>query len=618
MASQKRKGVPTSEKTGKAEVNPRKQQKTSLLAEPRFASENTKPEGGNTLPVSPVSFDADPDEFGGIFAGLQQPQHKKPVDTLKKLKSVQNERRAYDAKRSKAAARKDKADAEAKQTAMDVEKEQQVMDAEAKKMEAAEEKDADLDAPVMHRVLYVPQGAWAEDCKQGLTTLEGPLEGAGMAAEDMASLGADGLRQLLLGGFIQQHCSWSGSCPANLLRTLFDLATGSPDDQVATAAFHALSAMIGDVHTQEAALGRVLDGPQESWLYGGGNCTTTCQLGWLPIAEDFLAALRKLGWREDGQSLPAVSPPPTAAVLTPSKGPKVPKRGPKLHCLQLLWRLLAAICRQASEGSLAQPCELLGDAGLVDLMLAALQLRLDPVATILAQDLDNALRAIADGASEELWNDQLLVLASRVGCDDPASLPSMVAGVAEGNSHKRRLAAIRLLPHSSPRCRQLRSHAVVCLLPTLMLPQDTSRSSKGRMGAKGRAKNRQASDSCEAWHALPAMPWWGTAGEQGKAGRSLIEAGLGSMPQYSLWEVDTALRAAYMLVSHMLYQMHSGTLDRTAKPSCVAFLKDWRSFLEGMKQKCDRSLACVVIQGNITDMVDNAEMLSGNCTQDVQ
>lgn len=43
------------------------------------------------------------------------------------------------------------------QTAMEVEKEQQVMDAEAKKMEAAEEKDADLDAPVMHRVLYVPQ-----------------------------------------------------------------------------------------------------------------------------------------------------------------------------------------------------------------------------------------------------------------------------------------------------------------------------------------------------------------------------------------------------------------------------------------------------------------------------
>lgn len=39
----------------------------------------------------------------------------RPVDTLKQLKSVQNERRAYDAKRSKAAARKDKADAEAKQ-----------------------------------------------------------------------------------------------------------------------------------------------------------------------------------------------------------------------------------------------------------------------------------------------------------------------------------------------------------------------------------------------------------------------------------------------------------------------------------------------------------------------
>ena len=46
------------------------------------------------------------------------------------------------------------------------------------------------------------------------------------------------------------------------------------------------------------------------------------------------------------------------------------------------------------------------------------------------------------------------------------------------------------------------------------------------------------------------------------------------------------------------------------------FLKNWRTFLAGMKQKCDRSLACVVIQGSITDMVDNA-LLESITSQEV-
>lgn len=65
-----------------------------------------------------------------------------------------------------------------------------------------------------------------------------------------------------------------------------------------------------------------------------------------------------------------------------------------------------------------------------------------------------------------------------------------------------------------------------------------------------------------AWVALPAMPWW-DAQDLSRAGKAVIEAGLGSPSAYSLWEVDTALRAAHMLVSQMLYAMHLGTAPLT-------------------------------------------------------
>ena len=50
------------------------------------------------------------------------------------------------------------------------------------------------------------------------------------------------------------------------------------------------------------------------------------------------------------------------------------------------------------------------------------------------------------------------------------------------------------------------------------------------------------------------MPWW-DAQDLSRAGKAIIEAGLGSPAAYSLWEVDTALRAAHMLVSQMLYAL---------------------------------------------------------------
>ena len=77
-------------------------------------------------------------------------------------------------------------------------------------------------------------------------------------------------------------------------------------------------------------------------------------------------------------------------------------------------------------------------------------------------------------------------------------------------------------------------------------------------GRRGKAAVKEAQPaSYDAWNVLPAMPWWDAA-DLGRAGKTAIEQGLGSEPAYSMWEVDTALRAAHMLVSQMLYAMHLG------------------------------------------------------------
>lgn len=89
-----------------------------------------------------------------------------------------------------------------------------------------------------------------------------------------------------------------------------------------------------------------------------------------------------------------------------------------------------------------------------------------------------ALVAMAEGAPAKAWEEELLGLASRIGCSEPSEAMSMVAGVAPASSHKRRLAAIRLLPRTSPRCKQLRSAAILRLLPTLMLPTNPSKEAK--------------------------------------------------------------------------------------------------------------------------------------------
>ena len=89
-----------------------------------------------------------------------------------------------------------------------------------------------------------------------------------------------------------------------------------------------------------------------------------------------------------------------------------------------------------------------------------------------------ALVAMAEGAPAKAWEEELPGLASRIGCSEPSEAMSMVAGVAPASSHKRRLAAICLLPRTSPRCKQLRSAAILRLLPSLMLPTNPSKAVK--------------------------------------------------------------------------------------------------------------------------------------------
>ncbi|KAK9842817.1 hypothetical protein WJX74_002843 [Apatococcus lobatus] len=598
MASQKRKAAP-SERPAKSVGTSRKHQKTSLLQEPAFPSEENLPPGGIDPGLGNME---DDDDFGGVFNNARRPP---PID-IKQIKTVVTQRKVHGVKQSQAEARKKKAEEEAAQMRLEVAKEQEELEAQANNIEQDEQ---DIDAPTMHQVFYPAQANATAAQNENFDGLEHALGEAGLSQADASDLGNEGLRQYLLSGFIQQHCSWSKACSASLLKELFSIMASSLDEQVASAAFWALSSLLGDAQAHEAILGKVLDLPQDSWIYGGGEAAPACKLGWLPGANDFLGALRRLGWREDGSSPPASNTPaaPLTMLISPQKGAKQEKAPPKLHNMQLLWRLLAAICRQTSKGGIPQPCEMFEGDGLQDLFIAALQLYLDPLTSLLAPELENALLAIAEAVPARLWEEYLPGLAGRIGCDEPSEAISMVAGVAGTSSHKRRLAAIQLLPQTSARCKQLRSAAILCLLPTLMVPNTV----KGKKGSKVRAKGVSP-----AWVALPAMPWW-DGQDLSRAGKAVIEAGLSSPPVYSLWEVDTALRAAHILVSQMLYAMHLGTLERKDVLEGRKFLKNWRTFLAGMKQKCDRSLACVVIQGSITDMVENA-LVESISSQDVQ
>ncbi len=106
----------------------------------------------------------------------------------------------------------------------------------------------------------------------------------------------------------------------------------------------------------------------DSWLYHGKlpASAPTSSLAWLPAAGDFLVGLQQLGWEADGVprssnsnplgvqpklAMPADTPI-TAAFSSPLKGPKLDRPRPQLHSLQLLWRFLAAVCRQVIRSSL--------------------------------------------------------------------------------------------------------------------------------------------------------------------------------------------------------------------------------------------------------------------------
>ncbi len=93
--------------------------------------------------------------------------------------------------------------------------------------------------------------------------------------------------------------------------------------------------------------------------------------------------------------------------------------------------------------------------------------------------VQNALSAMVEAMPAASWTAELPALASRIGGGEPEATSSLVAGVSMATSHKRRLAAIRTLPCKSPRSRQLRLHALVHLLKSLMRPASSNSAQVG-------------------------------------------------------------------------------------------------------------------------------------------
>ncbi|KAK9856135.1 hypothetical protein WJX84_004235, partial [Apatococcus fuscideae] len=146
MASQKRKAAP-SERPAKSVGTSRKHQKTSLLQEPAFPSEENLPPGGIDPGLGNME---DDDDFGGVFNNARRPP---PID-IKQIKTVVTQRKVHGVKQSQAEARKKKAEEEAAQMRLEVAKEQEELEAQANNIEQDEQ---DIDAPTMHQVFYPAQ-----------------------------------------------------------------------------------------------------------------------------------------------------------------------------------------------------------------------------------------------------------------------------------------------------------------------------------------------------------------------------------------------------------------------------------------------------------------------------
>ncbi|KAL4444594.1 hypothetical protein ABPG77_002411 [Micractinium sp. CCAP 211/92] len=429
----------------------------------------------------------------------------------------------------------------------------------------------------------------------------GYLQQLSAAAQELG-LGLDvdaGLQQeafccALRSGFVQAALMQRGEAGRPLLSALFAAMTSSPDAETAGAAFVVLMALLGDGSVPSPGAGaggwppdvdRQLAGLTLDAHYGlpaalatGGAAAqarqTPCRLACVPTDAQLLQALQENGFHPGG---PPAGPP--AGGRAPRQQQQQQASGPagggqrqgqqeqeepalvlRLQTVKLVLHSAAAVCRYCRRHPAAAAAAL-SRKGVSELLLAALQLELDPSANQLQEQLDAAVAELLDALDASDWQRKLPQLAERLADMGP--------------SHTARLKLLRKLPTQRARGLALQQFGAALLLERL-LPA-------GHKLAGKSAINRRDPAALNPAAVIAAQPWFNDP----KALVAGAASGEAQAPRggYSIETVGLILKACHLLMwPHMLSYA-------AGEPSCASesFQAAWHGFLLGI-QKHIRSL----------------------------
>ncbi|DBB13580.1 TPA: hypothetical protein ACH3X3_000611 [Trebouxia sp. C0006] len=394
---------------------------------------------------------------------------------------------------------------------------------------ALQAEEGDPEPVVLQQVLFPahvgspPQCTFegAEDLIQGCTAELQSLSASAASKVDVPC-------SLLLNGLLQRHCFTSSrQCSAALVLNLFQLLALSKSLKVATAAFKTLMALLGDTHQYEALLG----------------CRSSLPTALRALGLDTKAAADK-GSSSAKDGLKAAD---SHAVV----------KGTMYH-LQLLLRTFAAVCRYQQQGKAAGS---LGSAGLQELLLMLLALRLDPIGQLLAVEIQVALESLLDAFQGKDWGHSI------------DSLAGQLTGV--GPSHRAHLAALKQLPAHSSRGFALQQAAAAKLLQGLC-----------QMPAKGSMTEQYScaasADSPTNAEEVVAKCSWFQAGGAAVAKACQGESGENC---FSLWELESCIKTADLLLwPHIKQAKETGTGGLSA--NCRS---KWQEFIQALSRGLSNS-----------------------------
>lgn len=432
-------------------------------------------------------------------------------------------------------------------------------DEAAEQMTAAAQQQArelqgeeDPEPVVLHQVLFPaevqdpPECSFAgvEDLIAGCTQELHSLSGAAASKVDLPCA-------LLLNGWLQRFCFTSGKpCSAALIQNLFQLLALSQSLKVATAAFKTLMALLGDTHQYEALLGCHTSLPTLSSLYDAQSQPPALLA--VPSDQDFVQAFKALGLAPFDER--QIDPAKDERPMSGNQAKPAVLKGTLYH-LQLLLRTLPAVCRYHTQAPRESSLKAIG---LFQLLLILLSLRLDPVGQLLAIEVQMAMEAVLSAVDDKEWENKFAVIAHQA-----AQL---------GPSHRAHLAALKQLPAQCNRGYALQQAGVGYLLRSLCLTPK-----KGQPKEVGFAVS--AGSAVDPQEVIEACSWFQAGGA------SVAKACQGEQALYSLWELETCINAADLLLwPHIKKAKELGTGGLSTD-----FRSSWQEYIQALSRGMSNS-----------------------------